>query len=194
MITELTEEQRAQIDVYAEKFLKIATDTTPANRQLGEEVMKAIYKYRELSEPVIYWADSPYAGLVKAAQLSNNTDTPTDEQINEMKKYVFYANFECHWKAFYAYLAEVLNVPNDNFYKLTIQLAENCGAYFALDGAVVMCEKPVKVFYDPTIKGHHNPDGLAVEYKDGSGSYAYKGKKYNTLLDMEMAKQLEITE
>ena len=62
MITQLTPEQEAQLEVYAEKWRDIALSTDPANRSEAEQGVKLAYLSAGLAPPSsIIWCESPNA-------------------------------------------------------------------------------------------------------------------------------------
>lgn len=60
MITELTPEQEAQLEVYAEKWRKIGLSTEPANRAEAEKGVRLAYTYSGYDSPKEFiWFESP---------------------------------------------------------------------------------------------------------------------------------------
>jgi hypothetical protein len=60
--------------------------------------------------------------------------------------------------------------------------------YWTFEDVVVLTEKPIKIMMKD--KKLHNEDGLALEYKDGTGIFAIEGNVYPSLLEMTIQKSL----
>ena len=78
MITKLTPEQQAQLEVYAKKWRDIGLSTEPANRPEAEKGVTLAYELAGLDPPKEYvWFESPYAMY----QHINEQDTPLTRGI-----------------------------------------------------------------------------------------------------------------
>ena len=90
MIESLTEEQTALLDVYAQKWIAIATNTEPLNKEAAIEAAKAAYKaINEEFPDDIYEADSPMMGSYMAVFL-----TELYEKVNGKDATMKYRNTE----------------------------------------------------------------------------------------------------
>lgn len=179
----LTPEQEAKIPEYIEKYLKIGLDTNPCDRTAAENAITRTYQAENHPVPQFIWVDSPFVGAKKAAELVNSTATPTEEQIRDQFSKASFGSFEAYWVAFYDFVATELPVERDPLIDICIDIVKNCGVYWTLDKAVVISEKPVAIHLDSENK-LHNPNGLALEYKNGDGIFALNGVRYNSMLDM----------
>ena len=61
-MTELTEYQKEQLEVYKERGLKLGLHSGPTDRAAAEEAMKEAYKCAGYDWPgTVFWAESPKA-------------------------------------------------------------------------------------------------------------------------------------
>jgi hypothetical protein len=73
MINELTEEQKALLPVYRDKWMKIGLSTGPADRTKAEDAIRRAYKIAALDEPKqIIWSTSPLVGWIVVCILKND--------------------------------------------------------------------------------------------------------------------------
>jgi len=186
MIDKLTDAQKAKIPEYVEQYKRIGLSTEPCNRALAEKAVGDSYEYLKLKRPTFMWCDSPQAGAKLAAQLAKGSDEVSDEEIQAQKQLASFGSFEAYWVAFYAFIAEQLPVEKDNLIDIVKEIVQNAGVYWTFEDVVVMTEKPVKIHMrDDKL---HNPNGLAIEYKDGTGVFYLDGVRYPSLLAMEVEK------
>lgn len=68
-IEELTPEQDAQLEVYAERFTQFGLSTEPIDHARAEEIIAQVYKSQGLKSPAIEWCQSPFAMVVRGAYL-----------------------------------------------------------------------------------------------------------------------------
>lgn len=186
MIESLTEEQKSQIPVYLERYLKMGLSTEPCDRAKAEAAITASYEYTKRPKPEFVWADSPFKGAVIAAQLAKGDLDVSREEISEQASKASYGSFEAYWISFYAFIAEQLPVTKDNLIDITKEIGANCGVYWTFEDIVVITEKPVAIHMED--KKLHNPNGMALEYKDGTGIYAINGTVYDSLMDVALEK------
>jgi len=181
MIKELTEAQKAKIPEYLEEYLAIGLSTEPCDRAKAEAAVKASYKYLKLQEPTFVWAESPFAGCVIAAQLAKGDEVVTQKEISEQSYMASYGSFEAYWVSFYAFIAEQLPVQKDELIDITKDIVKNCGVYWTFEDIVVMTDKPKAIHM--VDKKLHNPNGLALEYRDGTGLFAVNGVVYPSMME-----------
>lgn len=183
-IQALTKEQEAQIPVYLEHYRKVGLSTRKTDRAKAEVALRAAYKYLKLQEPEIFWAESPFAGAVIAAQLLKGSLTVTKQEVSDQASKASYGSLEAYWVSFYAFIGEQLPVTKDELLDIVKDVADECGVYWTFEDAVVLTDKPTKIIMDDGKLSCE--DGMALEYADGSGVYAYKGVKYNSLLELKL--------
>lgn len=182
LITSLTPEQEAQVPIYVDRYVKIGLSTAPCDREKAEAAIRACYAHHKHDAPRIEWCDSPSQGIVLAAQYHFGKKDVTQEQIAEMASKASYGSFEAYAAAFYSFIAEQLPVEKDPLVDIVKQLVENCGVYWTMKSVCVVTEKPVEIHLKDNKL--HNPNGLALAYKDGTGVYAVDGVPYPSLLEV----------
>lgn len=206
VITSLTPEQEALLQIYYEKYLKIALSTNETNKQKIEQTFKDFYKQQKLEEPVIIWEDSPIKGAKKAAALKyhpagnslpvdevlKTLPVPTQAQIDELASQCSYGTFNAYWVSYYAFINDVLPVPKDPNIDTVKDITEEVGVYWMFKRAVVVTEKPIKICLKDSKL--HSLDGKALEYRDGSGLYAVEGKIGPSILAILADSKLENVE
>jgi hypothetical protein len=177
-----TKEQEAKIPEYIEKYTKIGLSTTPCNRQAAEKAVTDSYIYQKLPPPRFEWYDSPKQGARRAAELAEGTTDVTIEQIKDQASKASYGSFESYWVAFYDFITTEMPATKEPLVDIVKAIVADCGVYWTFEDVVVMTEKPIRI----SVKDDnlHNPDGLALEYKDGSGTFALNGERYSSLLEM----------
>jgi hypothetical protein len=182
MISKLTKEQEAQIEVYREKYRAIGLSTERCDRAKAEAAITASQEYLKLPKPRFIWVESPQQGLVQAAILAKGSDDVTEAEIKAQIAKASFGSFESYWVSFYAFIAEVLPVKHDGLINIVKDIVENCGVYWVFEGVVVISEKP-KAIHMRNQK-LHNENGLALEYHDGTGIFAIDGVRYPSMLEM----------
>lgn len=181
-IDKLTPSQEAKIPDYLKKYMEIGLSTTPSNRAAAEKAVTESYAYQKLAPPKFEWYDSPKQGARRAAELYEGTTNVTIEQIKDQASKASYGSFEAYWVAFYDFIISELPVEKDPLIDIVKDIVKDCGVYWTFEDIVVMTEKPIAIhIHDNKL---HNPDGLALEYKDGSGVFAVEGVRYASLLEM----------
>ena len=184
----LTKEQKKMIPIYLEKYRAIGLSTEPCNRANAEKALRACQKYLNLPDPEIIWVDSPSQGALLAAQTLKGSDDVTEEEIRDQYTKASYGSFEAYWVSFYTFIAEQFPVKKDNLIDIINDIIKDTGVYWTFDKRIIVSEKPVAIHLkDGNL---HNEDGLALEYKDGTGIFAINGTRYKSLMDLELSKSL----
>lgn len=186
-VSRLTPEQQEKIPAYIDAGIQVACSTTPCDRAKAEECMKAAYAFMKAAEPQFVWADSPTAGIRKAAELVAGTQNVTPADIEEAARNLSYGSFEAYWVYYYKFIKHELPTKPDPIVDVVLALANHVGSYIALDKYCILNEKPVAIhLVDHKL---HNPNGLALEYKDGTGIFALDGVRFKSMLDMAISKE-----
>lgn len=191
MIDKLTPAQEAKIPEYVEKYLEIGLSTRPCDHAKAEDAIKRSYKYLKLKEPTFIWVKSPFEGAKVAAQLAKGSEDVTKQEISEQGSKASFGSFEAYWVSFYDFVATELPVKKDELIDIVKDIVNECGVYWTFEDVVVVSEKPVAIHFKD--KKLHNPEGLALEYVDGTGIFALEGKSYPSLLDMTIEKEMKQT-
>lgn len=202
---ELTPEQKAQIPIYRERYRKIAESTGDCDRDKANAIMVKAYEYQKMNIPIEFlWFDSPAQGALAAAKICKLPPQKTAkdaianypamevsiEDVRGVYDKMSAGAPEAYWVAFYAFLAYELKVKHDELVGIVDEIVRTCGAHWTFttpdktSGLVIMCERPVEQHYDS--EGRlHNPDGLAVRFKDGTGLCAVNGEVFKNMFDMQ---------
>lgn len=188
-IKKLTKEQEAMIPVYLERYRAIGISTRPTDRSAAAQAVIEAYAYLKKPRPEIIWADSPFAGARIAAELAAGTKDVTKAQVADQASKASYGSLEAYWVAFYSFIGEQLPVEKDELLGIVNRIIEECGVYWTFDDTVVLTDKPT--FISMVDGKLHNPNGKALEYKDGSGIFAYKGVRYSSLTELKIATLLK---
>jgi hypothetical protein len=186
-IEKLTKEQEAQIPIYLERYRAIGLSTTPCDRAKAEKAITESHAYMKLPAPKFIWADSPQAGAVIAAQLAKGSEDVTLEEVKAQIQMASSGSFDAYWVSFYAFIAEQLPVKTDNLINIVKDIVENCGVYWTFEDIVVCTEKPIAIHMNAD-KKLHNPNGLALEYKDGFGVFVLNGVRFPSMMAMAIEK------
>jgi len=165
IIEELTKEQEAQLDVYAERWIEIGLDTQPAERERAEAEVRRLYVQEGLKEPDFEWFGSPIAAVKHLR--SEGVDNPLRAAV--------YGQHTAGWCGYLSYLREVLAFEDETKDALPhIELAKCCGWWFAFEHIAVMTDKPCLLKRDE--QGElHCEDGPALQYPDDEALYAVHG-------------------
>jgi hypothetical protein len=209
-IDKLTPEQEAKLPEYEKKYLDIGLSTDPCDRQKAEAAIAKVYEYMKLPMFTrVIWAESPFEGVRIAASLANGKPTKelqkvapdivgslpleelTEDEIKGQADTASYGSLDAYWVAFYSFIAYELPVEKDPLVDIVNELILDCGMYWTFDEIVVLTEKPKAIHLKD--KKLHNESGMAIEYRDGNGLYAYEGEIKKSLMDIVLANKYEKT-
>jgi hypothetical protein len=182
MIDKLTPAQLNLIPSYLEKFKQIGLSTQPTNRAAAELALTKIYKYLKLEVPIFYWFTSPFEAIIMAAQVANQTPTPTQQQIINQAPKASYGSFEAYWVSTYSFINNELPVTKSLLMPLIEKVVEECGVYWTFEKGIIISDKPVKICMNGDNK-LHNESGLALEYGDGTGVIVIDGVRYKNMVE-----------
>ena len=182
-IDKLTPEQEAKIPEYLDRFLKIGLSTEPCNRAEAEAAIAESYKFMNLKPPSRFiWCDSPFEGVKIAAQLAHDREEVTKEEISDQISKASFGSLAAYWVGFYSFVANELPVKHDNLINVVERIIKNTGVYWTFEDAVVISEKPKTIHLKD--EKLHNTEGMALEYRDGTGVYSVDGVRQRSLLDL----------
>lgn len=195
-ISSLTPEQEAKIPEYREMFRQIGLSTEPTDRAKAEAAILRSYQYLNKkdpenwsSNPEFVWADSPYKGAILAAQFAKGDENVTLDEIRAQADNASFGSFDAYWVSTYSYIANELPVEVDELHEIVTDIVKECGVYWTFDDLVVMTPKPVKISMEN--EKLHAVDGMALQYENGEGIYAYKGDRKGSLMEVVMAHRNE---
>jgi hypothetical protein len=189
-IDSITSEQEAMVPVYLERYLKIGLNTEPCNRPAAEAAVAVSYKVIGGLDPQFVWADSPFQGARIAAQIAAGTTDVTRTQIQAQTELASFGSLEACWVTFYAFITEQLPVESNELVKIAQNIVSECGIYWTFEKTVVMTDRPIAIHMDNGVLSNSN--GYAIEYKDGTGVYAYKGTLYSSLSELKITTKMAV--
>ena len=196
MITELSEEQKAKLPYYRDKWLKIGLSTETIDREKAKAAICHMYECAGLDAPKTFmFLSSPMQGAMKAAALKNNQvcnqvgdqaynqvwDQVWDLVCNQVGDQVWdlvgdaiYGSHDTSWlPAIDLYLNEFsIGVQASGL----IDVAKNCGWVWAFDGVAIITDRPDVISFDDENRLHCE-DGPAIKYRDGMAIYMWHGTK-----------------
>ena len=177
VITQLTPEQEARLPHFRDKWIAIGHSTGRVNRAAAEDALARAYQKAGLAPPpVLYWEDSPLAGLHKATRLFNNLsddEEPTQQQLMDQLNNVAYGAHDASWLSFYDCFKEFGLKQCEELQPL-MDLAKDCGWLWMYDECAVLTEHPDVIHLDEENRLHCE-DGPAIRYADGFCRYSWHG-------------------
>lgn len=193
-IDKLTPEQEAKIPEYLERFKNIGLSTRPTDRAKAEAAIRRSYEYMAKQSsnfsktPEFVWAESPMKGAILAAQFAKGSKDVTPSEIKDQASQASYGSFEAYWVSTYAFIAEQLPVQKDELIEIVLEIIEECGVYWTFEDLVVLTPKPCSIRMEGVTL--HADDGMALEYGNGDGLYAFNGEVKNSLMEVNIAKRV----
>lgn len=173
MITKLTEEQEAQVNVYLEKWKFNGYNTNPINREKAADAVK--WLYREMltqPEPEIIFCDSPEAVMQAGVKIEGDGFRKNWSNYYHNAWWVW-------WVGFYDYCLNVLFPEKKEEFKQFLEFAEKTRELhmiYPFEGTCFVVERPLRVSVNE--RGDlHNTTEKALEYRDGFGFYCLTGRK-----------------
>ena len=216
MITKLTKEQKEQMAVYRDKWIKLGLSTDRFTKEEAQQWSDYFYENirKKLKVPVIIaesplsawiivnmfaFAEKGYAFPIKnisASVWASVSDSVwasvSDSKLIAFISPYFYGSLDANIWAFFSYFTEVLNINYDNvksnydWWTSTV----NFGPIFPLDSVCVISQKPVEI---NQIGTRLHADGKpAVKYADGFSVWALNGVRVPQYLAETPASSLDI--
>jgi hypothetical protein len=201
MITELTPEQEAQIQVYVDRYIEIGKKTDRINREKAIGIMEAFYKNILEKEPVpVVFAENPKEAwrmtcvaerfFEENVEVDGTKKQLIDEYDEEKDKISFIwpylsGSFDSYLFAFYDYALEILKIeiPKEHLEKYNIWKGiMEMGLIYPLDHICIVSEKPTTI--------HMNEKGL---HRDLGAALAYSGEN-DTLIKLYYLNGVEVPE
>ena len=169
MIESLTKDQEARMAEFRDKWIAIGLSTEPADRKRAEEGVKLAYAAGGLEPPKeIYWVESPFAGLKKAAELSGDAS----DELSQLYR-CGYGQHDASWLSFYDFFGEVLGIDVSKM-KGLMEIGQSCGWWWPFDDVCVLADRAEELKLDD--RGRlHNITGPAMKFRDGFAIYAIHG-------------------
>jgi len=167
-IESLTVDQKAQMEVYKEKWIKIGLCQEPINVEKATEFVLNQYKENGLKAPEVVYSTSP-----KRTKEILGEDYSTSNAC--------YGHHDAGFLSYYDYFAQVLKIKGLEPIQNLIELSQVCGWWYPFDSICVIEERPILRMQEmPDGSGNmwcHSEDKLAIEYPDGWGVAVVEGKR-----------------
>lgn len=196
IISSLTPEQEAKIPYYREMFRQIGLSTSPTDKTKAENAILRSYQYLNKKDPENWsanpefvWAESPYKGAKLAAQFAKGDENVTVEEIRSQADNASFGSFDAYWVSTYSFIANELPVQVDELHEIVTDIVKECGVYWTFQDLVVLTPKPSKIIMENDKL--HCINGMALQYENGDGIYAYKGERKGSLMEVVMANRNE---
>lgn len=170
-IDSLTEEQKAKMPEYVDKWLKIGLCTDPLELEKAKEAARLMYRAAGLPEPTqFYVADSP----VDAIRIIQELDP--DQTPSQIFGDMMYGCHDASWCAFYDFFEKEVGVDFEGKLDGLRMLAESCGWVSMYEDVVVFQHRPELIKFDDEDR-LHNEFGPAIRFRDGLSIYCWHGQQ-----------------
>lgn len=167
MITSLTPEQKARKQEFRDKWININLSTAPVDFEQAKKDVIEVYKVAGFKPPVnFYFYPSPFKAVEEITKM-------TGKSKKDVVSNMVYGFQDALWLSFYDYFLQVCNLEYCRKLEPLMRLAENCGWWSPYDDTVFFQDRPAEIHLKD--KRFHNPNGMAVLYRDGTGIYSLNG-------------------
>ena len=197
MIDTLTVEQEAMLAQVRDEWLAVGLSTEPASRPAAEEGVRQAYRRAGLEPPsVVIWLDSPYAGCVASAMLSqdqvggqvggqvgnqvraqvwgqvgNQVRNQVWDQVRDQVGDAVWGQHEAGYLG-WCDAMQLIGVNLDVAGLSTV--ARNAGWWWPMRDTVILTDRPDTLHRDPQGRLHCET-GPALRYRDGWAIHAIHG-------------------
>ena len=178
MITELTAEQTAQLEVYRNKWLEIGLRTGPCDFKKCVKYAKIAYKMGGVTAPKDFYQ---VKGPLEGAELMRKL---TGEPSKDISSGLMFGNHDANWLGYYEYFWKVLGIKECSIIEGLVGIAENCGWWYGYDAFAIFQDRPVEIHRDAEHRLHRE-DGPAISYADGLKVYAIDGYRLTEQIVMK---------
>jgi hypothetical protein len=157
----------------SDQFLKVWYQ---ACAQVGDQVGEQVRD--QVREQVLY----KFRAQVRDRVLSKVQELVQDEVRDQVKDLVSdqvrrccYGQHDANWLSWVDFFREI-NAPIENLSRLEglIQIAQSCGWWWTFENVCILTERPTALHRDERHR-LHNERGMAIQYPDGWGMYAWHG-------------------
>ena len=173
MIDTLTVEQEAMLAQVRDEWLAVGLSTEPASRPAAEEGVRQAYRRAGLEPPsVVIWLDSPYAGCVASAMLSQDqVGGQVRDQVRDQVGGAVWGQHEAGYLG-WCDAMQLIGVNLDVAGLSTV--ARNAGWWWPMRDTVILTDRPDTLHRDPQGRLHCET-GPALRYRDGWAIHAIHG-------------------
>jgi hypothetical protein len=169
MIEKLTAEQEAALVKYRNKGIQIGlavgAEFDEAEVRLLTDKHRVQCGVPAVNRFVVY--DSPFAACAAVSGLSGSN--------------ALFGQHDIHWLMYYQYMRMELGVTGLEGIQYLLELATRVGWMWMSSTTTIVTRRPVSIHMLEKMEGPavlHNPNGLALEYADGTGVYASNGTRF----------------
>ena len=194
LISNLTKKQEAKIQPTLEKWRAIGLNTQPMDLQKAVDCLLALAAYKKMpNKPVkIYQAKSDeYVAACKkgASAFKDNLsiivyDSPFAILAESKEKNMLqviqsagldFSQKDAYWMSFYSFLGRELALNCDKeLLTMTENIIINCGLFYTAAQGFLLADRPCEMHWNGQ-QELHNPNGMALKWKDGTGIYCLDG-------------------
>jgi hypothetical protein len=171
IITELTQEQIAQLSIYRDKWFKIQTKTIKndgnCDKEKSQEIITQIYEKRGYNKPKFLWFDSPFA-IIKFLKEEQGQD------VSDVVSSFSFGNTDASWLGLYQYYQQILNIKFCEEFDLLVELSKTCGWWMAYENYAICSEWPEEINLNENNELHKDM-GFALKFQDEEGLYFLNG-------------------
>lgn len=167
-ITTLTEEHKAQIPEWVEKWKAIGMDTTQANFETSKEAVLKAYELCKLPPPKqVLFADSPLHGARMGIEITGDKSFWSSDRGGQ---------YWAGWCSYVSFFRDVMgwDDPILSNFDVDETLTLNSGWIFWHEDVAIICNRPNQINLDEEGRLHCE-DGPSVSYRDGWSLYRYHG-------------------
>ncbi len=167
-VTELTEEQKAMIPVYRDKWIQIGLSCDRVNFEMAKANLIKAYECAGLKPPEkIVFAKGPR----EAIELARKEDPKLS--ASDVLNTTMFGSQEAEWLSFYNYFEEQCGIQLPILEGL-MRLAYSSGWVTVFDTWACIQDRPLFIKFDDQQRLHCE-NGPAIEYGDGTKVYARHG-------------------
>ena len=176
-IESLTEKQKALLNVYRDKWLKIGLCCEPIVFEAAVDAVKLVVECaRPLNKKPVtmpqhfYYAQSPREAFEKAKSLCLGIS------ISNFFDNTLWGCHDSDWISFYDFMKEEVGVQNLECIEGLKQLAMNAGWVTILGEHCIIQDRPSKIQFDEQRRTHCE-NGPAIQYRDGYSIMMWHGQR-----------------
>lgn len=179
MITALTPEQEAKLPKYREKAIEVGLatgDGTMDEAKVLDLINQQLIFCNQAPISKLVVRDSPMAVCSDPSLAFSAEDKPTPSNA-------MYGQHDVNWLYHYAFFRFELGLVKETEGILPrLELAKHIGWWWLHEDFAIVTHRPIKIHLidmSDGLKRLHNPNGLALEYKDGNGLYMLRGMRFS---------------
>lgn len=177
-IDKITDEQRAQMPGWVDKWVKVGLSTERAEFDRAEAAVRKAYEFANLPQPKeILRVASPNAVIQELEKrLSGLKEAERKNQLRDALRNFSQGSLWVNWVAYVTFFRDVLGWENDTLEKFAVceELSLTCGHVWWDSDLAMIVDRPTKILRDEQLR-LHGENEAATQYIDGWGVYAWHG-------------------